>query len=101
MAKTPEGRLQDKCLKYVKEQENQGRPIFAINQHGGAFSSRGIPDLIMCIRGKFVAVELKVGNNKPTPLQESKILRIQKALGQAYVCYTFDEFKMVVEHEIH
>lgn len=101
MAKTPEGRLQDKCLKYVKEQESQGRPIFAINQHGGAFSSRGIPDLIMCIRGKFVAVELKVGDNKPTPLQESKILRIQKALGQAYVCYTFDEFKTVVEHEIH
>ena len=46
---------------------------------------RGIPDFLGCMRGKFVALELKVGNNKPTMLQAFVIKKIQEAGGYAKV----------------
>ena len=101
MANTPEAKLQKQCLDYIKELEDYGCYITAINQHGSAFSSRGVPDIIMCINGQFVAVELKVGNNKPTPLQEHWINKITRALGKAYVCRTLKEFKEVVYSEVY
>lgn len=39
----------------------------------------------MCRNGKFVAWELKVGNNKITALQEHNLKQIQKAGGIARV----------------
>ena len=91
-----EKNLQSRCLTYVKELSQQGVPILAINQHGGAFSSRGVPDIILCIKGHFVAVELKVGDNTPTPLQKHWLDKIVEAGGHAYVCYTFDKFKILL-----
>lgn len=93
--------LQTQCLRYVRGLQRQGVPIIAINQHGSAFSARGVPDIIMCINGKFIAVELKVGNNKPTPLQEDYIARINQANGSAYVLYSLDDFKEVIENALY
>ena len=45
---------------------------------------RGIPDLLICLRGKFVAVELKVDGEVPTPLQDEILERIQGASGTAF-----------------
>lgn len=102
-----EKNLQGRCLKYVKELSQQGVPILAINQHGSAYGSRGVPDIILCIKGHFVAVELKVGDNTPTPLQKHWLDKIIDAKGDAYVCYTLDYFKTIVAnyvgvtHEVH
>lgn len=71
-------------------------PIIAINQHGSAFSSRGVPDILMCIAGKFVAVELKVGNNKPTDLQSHYLDQIYRAAGYACVIYDLPAFKTMI-----
>ncbi len=56
----------------------------------------GIPDLIMCINGKFIAIELKVGYNKPTPMQIRNIKKIKAAGGIAACCWTLDEVKEVL-----
>ena len=53
----------------------------------------GIPDLIICLDGLFYAIELKVGSNKPTPIQEVVIRKIQGAGGRAAVCRSLDEVK--------
>ena len=47
-------------------------------------SIRGIPDLIICCNGKFLAWELKVGKNKPDPLQEYVMEQICKSHGYAW-----------------
>ena len=54
---------------------------------------RGVPDLLLCVRGKLVAWELKVGKNKATPLQEYNLKRIRDAGGIAVVVTpdNFDE----------
>lgn len=45
---------------------------------------RGIPDMILCINGKFIALELKVGKNKSDPLQEYTMRAITLAGGYAW-----------------
>jgi len=45
----------------------------------------GIPDIIGCYKGRFVALELKVEPNKPTPLQEYELKAIYREGGSAQV----------------
>ncbi len=47
-------------------------------------SRRGVPDLLICLRGKFVAIELKDEGEEPTELQAFVIKRIQIAGGYAF-----------------
>lgn len=91
MAK-PEKKLQDKCIKFLKS-----KGIYYINQFGNGWSSKGAPDLTVCINGLFVAFELKVGEND---LQADQILhrrRIIKNGGLHYAPYTLEEFIKIVE----
>lgn len=41
----------------------------------------GDPDFVLCVRGHFVALELKAAGEKPRPLQEHKLNQIEKAGG--------------------
>lgn len=57
----------------------------------------GIPDIIGCWKGKFVAIELKVKPNKPTKFQKYVIEKIKQAGGIADVCYNLDEVKALLQ----
>ena len=88
----PEKILQDKCINYLK-----GNRIYYINKYGDGRSAKGAPDLIVCINGKFVAFELKVGSNDMQDDQKIHKLRIERSGGLHYSPYTFSEFKSIVE----
>ena len=45
----------------------------------------GVPDIIACFKGHFLAIEAKAGNNKPTSLQEREINNIKGCGGYAMV----------------
>ena len=45
---------------------------FAWKEHGGMYGPAGIPDIIACIGGRFVAFEVKTPTVKLTKLQESR-----------------------------
>ncbi len=47
----------------------------------------GTPDRLMCIRGDFVALELKVDHGVVDPLQVVKLLEIKRAGGKSYIVY--------------
>jgi hypothetical protein len=49
------------------------------------YGRAGIPDIIVCHKGKFLAIECKAGYNKTTLLQEREIVNIHKAGGAAIV----------------
>jgi Holliday junction resolvase len=57
---------------------------FAWKTHGGVYGTAGIPDVIVCYRGRFVAFEVKTPSGKLTKLQENTIARIKNAKGQAF-----------------
>lgn len=46
----------------------------------------GIPDLILCVEGKFVAIELKTIKGQTTKLQEYTMDKIRNAGGTAWIC---------------
>lgn len=48
--------------------------------HGGPFQQAGIPDIIGCWDGKFVAIELKIPGEEPTKLQKQN-LNLLHAVG--------------------
>ena len=48
-------------------------------------SVKGLPDLIGCFQGKFLAIEVKRKNGKVSPEQEATIARINRAGGLAFV----------------
>lgn len=64
--------------------------------HGGPYQSAGIPDIIGCIGGRFVALEVKVPGNKATRLQELVISRIRVAGGIAGVVTSVEEAMRVL-----
>ena len=68
---------------------------YFIKTHGDRFSKVGTPDIIACIKGKFVAIEVKAENGKPSELQHYHIQQINNAGGYAVILYPkdFEQFK--------
>lgn len=88
----PEKRLQDKAIRYLK-----GRGIYYLNLFGDGYSGKGKPDLIVCIKGRFVAFELKVGANNMQDDQIIHKIRIERSGGLHFSPYSFEEFKKIME----
>jgi len=52
---------------------------------GTGYGNSGVPDFLVCCNGRFIGIEAKAGNNKPTALQQHNIDRIFDAGGYALV----------------
>jgi len=52
-----------------------------------SFTKKGIPDILMCCNGYFVAVEVKAQNGKPSELQKWNIKKINEACGIGVILY--------------
>jgi Holliday junction resolvase len=65
---------------------------------GGIFTKSGVPDLIICCSGFFIAVELKTNKGKVTALQQHTIKQINNADGLAFVLRpdTFEDFQNLI-----
>jgi len=50
-----------------------------------AMAARGIPDFLLCSRGRFIGLELKTDTGKVDPLQEYELKQIEKCGGVAIV----------------
>lgn len=80
-------------LKYLKTVPD----CFFWKEHGGMYGTAGIPDIICCYRGKFVAFEVKTEKGKTTALQESVINKIQKCSGKAVVVRSVNDVRAVLK----
>jgi len=80
MALTPEGKVKAKVVKILRE---EGVYYFFPATHG--YGRSGVPDIICCVAGRFLAIECKAGTNKPTALQVHEIEQIRSAGGVAAV----------------
>jgi hypothetical protein len=69
---------------------------FAWKEHGGMYGHGGLPDIICCIGGRFVAFEVKTPSGKLTTLQESTLRKINAAKGCAYKVTTLQEVKEII-----
>lgn len=70
---------------------------FAWKEHGGMYGTAGIPDIICCYHGRFVAFEVKTPSGKLTKLQEIMIMKIKAAKGEAYKVTSVEEVKSILD----
>lgn len=77
---TPEAAVKKKIKDILKELQ-----CYSFSPIGGAYSSRGIPDIIGCLHGIFFGIEAKAGKGKTTALQDRELQRIREAGGIALV----------------
>lgn len=90
-----EKNFETKIKKYL---ESQG--CWYLKYWGGAaYTKSGIPDLLVCCNGFFLAVEVKAPNGKPSELQKHNIRKINDACGFAIVLQPeqFDDFKWLIK----
>lgn len=80
MAATPEKKVKDKVVAILKD---EGAYYFFPATHG--YGRSGVPDVIACVNGRFLAIECKAGTNKPTALQVREIEAIRACNGVAIV----------------
>jgi hypothetical protein len=91
MHSSGESEFQTDCLKYLNT-----LGIYRINVHGSAWCGKGSPDVIACICGRFVAFELKVGENEMQPDQRIRRKEIIRSGGVHYCPRTIEEFQQIV-----
>jgi hypothetical protein len=80
MAGTPESKVKAEVVKFLKAWDVY---YFFPATHG--YGRSGVPDIICCVNGKFLAIECKAGKGMTTALQNREIQNIQKAKGIAVV----------------
>ena len=85
--------ITNQILKHLKSLPE----CFAFKEHGGLYGTSGIPDIIVCYKGKFVAFEVKTENGKLSKLQEVTIRKIQSAQGLALNVTSLDEVKTILK----
>lgn len=92
----PESRLQKK-IKKALEKHYPGSFWFVV--HGGMFQQAGLPDLLGCVHGRYVGMEVKLpGEPHPlTELQKWTLDQIDNADGIAAVAHSVDEAIEITE----
>lgn len=93
-----ESTLQKRCLEWV----NRGYrgKLLAVNIHGGGYSNKGFPDLLVFGYGRVIAVELKADSGYQ--VQPDQIVwrsRFGKAGIPHYVIRDLDRFKTTIKEE--
>ena len=79
--------------RYLKTVEG----CFFWKEHGGMYGTAGIPDLILCYKGRFIGLEVKTADGVLTDLQKATIRKIHDCGGIAVVVRSVDEVKAVIE----
>lgn len=88
-----EKNFENKVKKFLNEQGAWHVKFFA-----NSFTKSGIPDILACVNGYFVGVEVKAQNGTPSELQLYNIRKIREAGGFAIILYPsgFEEFKKFI-----
>jgi len=80
MASTPEA-LVKKRVRLVLDRHE----VYHFMPPANGYGRTGVPDIICCVNGKFLAIECKAGKGKTTPLQDRELEHIRMAGGVALV----------------
>ena len=66
--------------------------------HGGPFQKTGVPDIIACMNGRFVAIEVKRSDGGiVSELQKAQIQKIKDSGGVAGVASSIEEFLQILK----
>ena len=77
----------------IKEAEKLGAYVVKTIQ----CSKAGVPDILMCYKGRFIGVEVKKHGGRASKLQEYHVKKIKEANGVSGIVYSVDEAMELLE----
>lgn len=80
MATTPEKKVKIKITRILDQ-----FGVYYFSPFMAGFGRAGVPDIICCYKGRFIAIEAKAGKNTTTALQDREIERIRSVGGTAVI----------------
>lgn len=96
-----ENSIQKSILEYLKGDPRkgiQGIGGWWLNFHGGSvYMPRGIPDIIGCFKGSFIAFEVKRPGEKPRKIQDHTLKLLREAGAVTGVVYNVDDVRRITE----
>lgn len=94
MPKQPEGKLVASIKKLIADHEGR---CFKIHGNDDGFQEIGIPDLLVCLAGRFVGIEVKQPGEPLRPRQRKVLNEIFAAGGVAAVCETVGQVAVLLQ----
>jgi Holliday junction resolvase len=93
MASTPEAKVKANVRKLLDELK-----IYHFMPPANGFGRAGIPDIIGCMDGHFIAVECKAGKGTTTALQDRELNAISNHGGTTFIAneHNLDELKLLL-----
>jgi hypothetical protein len=91
---TPEGEVKNKIKKILKAHD-----AYFTMPIGTGYGAAGVPDFVICYKGRFIGVEAKANGNKPTALQDKHMSAIRGVGGFTLVIdeKNIDELTQLLE----
>lgn len=85
--------FENKIKKYIEEEGGWQVKFFA-----NRMTKNGIPDLLCCVGGYFIGIEVKAQNGRPSELQLYHCKKIREAGGFAFIVYPsgFERLKTIL-----
>lgn len=65
----------------------------------GIYAQAGVPDIIACIKGRFVAIEVKKPNKEPSAIQYAFLEAINRCGGIAFWADNLEDVKNKLKKE--
>lgn len=89
-----EKQFENKIKKYLSDNN-----IWHVKYFANGFTKSGIPDILACCNGRFLAIEVKAENGKASELQLHHIEKIKQSGGHAVIVKPsqFEELKKLIE----
>ena len=72
---------------------------YFVKFHATAFTRSGVPDILACINGRFVAIEVKQEQGRISPLQEAHRRQIIKSGGVSLIVWSYEGYLQAMKHE--
>ncbi|OLN21423.1 recombinase RecB [Domibacillus antri] len=89
--KTIEKHIENQIKRWLEQ-----HGIWFMKVHGSMYQKAGVPDILACVNGAFVGIEVKRPGGIVAPLQNWNIDEIQQSGGHAFVAYSVED----VEREL-
>lgn len=89
-----EKNFENRIKKYLKSKN-----VWYVKFLGSGMTKRGVPDILACVNGYFVGIEVKATKGKPSDIQLYQQQKIIDSGGVSIVLYPsgFDDFKILIE----
>lgn len=87
-----EKQIENQIKKYLKH-----IGAYVVKYFGCTYTQAGVPDLMVCYKGRFIAIEIKNESGKTTKLQDAHLQQIKEAGGISAVVRNVEEVKNIID----